>query len=39
MLQGQRKKDIRHVVNDNVSKDKQGDTSARFSMSNYIDQL
>ena len=40
MLQGQRKKDIRHFVNDiNVSKDKQGDTSLRCSVRDYIDQL
>ena len=36
MLQGQRKKDIRHFVNDNVSKDKQGNTSVRCSVSDYI---
>ena len=39
MLHGQRKKDIRHFVNDNVSKDKQGDTSVRCSVRDYIDQL
>ena len=37
MLHGQRKKDIRHFVNDNVSKDKQGDTSVRSSVRDYID--
>ena len=39
MLHGQRKIDIRHFVNDNVSKDKQGDTSVRCSVRDYIDQL
>ena len=37
MLQGQRKKTFDNCVNENLSKDEQGDTSVRSSGRDYID--
>ena len=38
-LQGQRKKTFDKCVNENLSKDEQGDTSVRCTVRDYIDRL